>query len=374
MNWLSTLAKHVDYLSGRYEAFPIRDEATRAGALQVLDEVRRNELKRVHGRGALESAAFVDAEVPYEFYALKDTREDRVIGCIRVTKAQDIAAIAQSREEYHLDKFPPELLARTQVFTRLVILREYRKSAASLVLFRRLFADALPRDTLASLLSCEPGLYASYLRLGFRPLGGVHQGSSGGFRIPMVILTHDLEHFRQVRSPLVSQLVEFDGPRPQDGLLWYRTLEARQGPIDPGVAFFADDDATDVHAPLTRGLTEAGRAEVLRNAMEIQCHPGDVVLSAGDGGRSMGFVLQGAVQAEIGGRVVSVMGEGELFGELAVVLNTTRTATLVAVGDDTRVLMLSQTCLDRLDDAADRIQVWRNLAQVLATRLRRARE
>lgn len=374
MNWLSTLVKHVDYLSGRYTAFPIRDEATRAAALKVLDEVRRNELKRVHGRGALESAAFVDAEVPYELYALKDTRDDQVIGCIRVTKAKDIAGIAQSREEYHLDKFPPDLLARTLVFTRLVILRDYRKTAASLVLFRRLFADALPTENLASLLSCEPGLYASYLRLGFRPLGGVHQGSSGGFRIPMVIFAHDLEHFRRVRSPLVPQLEAFEGPLPQDGLRWYRALEAQKGPIDPGVAFFSDDETTDVHAALTRGLSPAGRAEVLRNAMEIQCHSGDVVLSRGDGGRSMGFVLRGAVQAEIGGRVVSVLGEGEMFGELAVVLNTTRTATLVAAGDDTRVLMLSQTCLDRIDDPDDRVQIWRNLAQVLAMRVRRFHE
>ena len=374
MNWLSTIAKHVDYLSGRYEAFPVREETARAGVLHVLDEVRRNELKRVHGRGALESAAFVDAEVPYELYALKDTRNDQVIGGIRVTRADKIASIAQSREEYHLDRFPPSMLARTQVFTRLVILREYRKTAASLVLFRRLFADALPADILASLLSCEPGLYASYLRLGFRPLGGVHQGSSGGFRIPMVILAHDLDHFRQVRSPLVSQLEDLDGPLPQEGLIWYRTLEAQQGPIDPGVAFFSDDDTSDVHAPLTRGLTDAGRAEVLRNAMEIQCHPGDVVLSLGDGGRSMGFVLQGAVQAEIGGRVVSVLGEGEMFGEIAVALDTPRTATLIAAGDDTRVLMLSQTCLDRLDDPADVAQVWRNLARVLATRVRRFHE
>jgi hypothetical protein len=373
MSWLSTLAKHVDYLSGRYEAFPVQDEATRAAALRVLDEVRRNELKRVHGRGALESAAFVDADVPYEFYAVKDTRNDQVIGCIRVTKAQDIAAIAQSREEYHLDKFPPALLARTQVFTRLVMLREFRKTAASLVLFRRLFADALPRGTLASLLSCEPGLYASYLRLGFRPLGGVHQGASGGFRIPMVIFAHDLEHFRRVRSPLVSQLSALEGPLPQDGLTWYRTLEAVEGPIDPGVAFFTDDTA-DVHALLTQGLTDAGRAAVLLNAMKINCHPGDVVLNAGDGGRSMGFVLQGAVQAEIGGRVVAILGEGEMFGEMAVVLNTPRTATLIAAGDDTRVLMLSQTCLDRLEDPADRVQVWRNLAQVLATRVRRLHE
>jgi len=374
MNWLATIINHVDYLSGRYEACAVRDEATKAGVLQVLDEVRRNELKRVHGRGALESAAFVDAEIPYELYALKDTRSDQVIGCIRVTRADKIASIAQSREEYQLDKFPPELLARTQVFTRLAILKDYRKTAASLVMFRRLGDDAIAGDTLASLLSCEPGLYASYLRLGFRPLGGVHQAASGGFRIPMVLLHHDIEHFRRVRSPYASQVASFDGPLPQDGLTWYRMLEAQQGPIDPGVAFFADDEVTDVHAPLTRGLTAAGRAEVLRNAMEIQCHPGDVVLSQGDGGRSMGFVLQGAVQAEIGGRVVSILGEGEMFGELAVVLNTTRTATLVAAGDDTRVLMLSQTCLDRLDDPADLAQVWRNLAQVLATRVRRFHE
>lgn len=382
MSWLGTIAKHVDYLSGRYEALPVRDEALRAAVMQVLDEVRRKELKRVHGSSALESAAFVDAEVPYELYALKDTRHDRVIGCIRVTRADHIATLAGSREEYHLEEFPPELLARSQVFTRLAILRDYRKTAASLVLFRRLGEDAIAAGMLTTLLSCEPGLYASYLRLGFRPLGSVHQGSSGGFRIPMVLLNRDLEHYRRVKSPLLAHLTaqvhktpDAGGP---DALLWYRTLEARAGTIDPGVAFYADDgddgDGRDLHAPLTRGLSAAGRAAVLHNAMEIQCHAGDTVLAAGDGGRSMGFVLSGAVQAQIGGRTVSMVGEGELFGEIAVVMNTTRTATLVAVGDDTRVLMLSQTCLDRLDDPADRTQVWRNLAQVLATRVIRFHE
>ncbi len=374
MSWLTTVVTHLDYLTGRYEAFPVRDETNRAAVLQVLDEVRRVELKRVHGRSALESAAFVDADIPYELYALKDTRKDQMIGCIRVTKADQIGAIPQSREEYHLDKFPPSLLERTLVFTRLAILREYRKTAASLVLFQRLSEDALSGNTLASLLSCEPGLYGSYLRLGFRPLGGVHQGARGGFRIPMVILHHDAAYIHQVHSPLASQLDRHTGPLPQDALIWFRTLEAREGPIDPGVAFYSDGDANDVHAPLTRGLTERGRAELLLHAMEIKCDPGHVVLSLGDGGRSIGFVVEGAVQAEIGGRAVSVLGEGEMFGEIAVVLDTPRTATIVAVGDGTRVLMLSQTCLDRLTDPADRAQVWRNLAQALATRVRRFHE
>lgn len=120
MSWLATIVKHVDYLRDRYAAFPVRDDATRAGALQGLDEVRRKELRRVHGRGALESAAFVDADVRYELYAVKDTQKDRVVGCIRVTTADQIAPIPESRQEYLLDRFPPALLKRTQIFTRLV--------------------------------------------------------------------------------------------------------------------------------------------------------------------------------------------------------------------------------------------------------------
>jgi len=297
-----------------------------------------------------------------------------VVGCIRITTADQIASLPEAREEYHLDKFPTALLKRTQVFTRLAILREYRKTAASLALFRQLYDDGLAGDTLASLLSCEPGLYAGYVRLGFRPLGGVHQGSSGGFRIPMVAIYHDGEYLRRIDSPLARRLDRVDGPKPQDAVHWYRMLEAREGPIDPGVAFYSDDDADEVPGLLTRGLTRAGRAALLRNAMEVRCHPGDVVLRLGDGGRCMGFVQRGAVQVEAGGRVVAVLGAGELFGEMAVVLDATRSANVVAVGGDTRVLMLSQTCLDRLKNPDDLTQVWRNLARVLATRARRALE
>lgn len=374
MTWLTTIVKHLDYLRDRYAAFPVQDETTRAGVQRVLDEVRRKELKRVHGRSALESAAFVDADVAYRLYAVTDTQKNQVIGCVRSIRADRLAAIAASRDEYQLGKFPPALLARTQVFTRLALLPPYRKTAASLVLLRRLFADAMAARMLASLLSCEPGLYAGYLRLGFRPLGGVHPGASGGFRIPMVAILHDAEHMQRIRSPMLRCLDGAERPLPQDAIQWYHALEAREGPIDPGVAFFADDSAHDVHAALTRGLSTTGRAQLLRNAMEIKCRPGDVVLAKGDGGRSMGFVLRGAVQVEDGHRLLAMLGEGELFGEMALVLGTTRAANIVAVGDDTRVLMLSQTCLDRLTKPEDVTLVWRNLARVLAMRARRGHE
>jgi hypothetical protein len=371
MAWLKTIVAHLDYLRGRYTAFPVRDAEARKGVDFVLDEVRRKELKRVHGRSALESAAFVDADVKHELYAVKDTQKNQIVGCVRLTTAEQLAAIPDSRAEYLLDKFPPAILKRANVFTRLAILPPYRKTAASLVLLRRMYDDALAGDTLASLQSCEPGLYAGYLRMGFRPLGGVHPGATGGFRIPMVAILHDIDHLRRINSPLLRQLAAAKPPLPQDAVRWYRELEASQGPIDPGVAFYADGAGGDAHVQLTQGLTAAGRAGLLRNAMEVKCNHRDVVLSSGDGGRNMGFVQQGIVQVEDGGRVIAVLGEGELFGEMAVVLNTTRTANVVAVGSDTRVLMLSQTCLDRLKNPKDVTQVWRNLARVLATRLRR---
>src|SRR5262245_36139023 len=254
MSWLGTVLKRLDYLRGRYEAFPARDARSRASSLRVLDQVRRDELNRVRGRSALESAAFVDADVRYDLYAVREPKKDQLVGCIRITTADQIIAIPESRQEYHLDKFPAKLLARTQVFTRLAVLKPYRKTAASLVLLQRVYDDGLAGNFLVGLLSCEPGLYAGYLRLGFRPLGRVHQGDSGGFRIPMIGIHHDQEHLRRVRSPLAQQLARLQGPLPHDAVQWYKMLEACDGPIDPGVAFYSDDPAREVHTALTRGL------------------------------------------------------------------------------------------------------------------------
>jgi len=370
MGWLDHVIKRLDYLRGRYQAFPVQTEEERAGCLRVLEEVRVQELNRLSGKSVLESAAFVDAEVADRLYGCRDTRDGRIIGCIRSTGADQLAGIEGSRREYELDAFPAPVLARSVVLTRLAFLKAYRKSAASLVLFQTMYRDQLERGILLTLLSCEPGLYASYLRLGARPLGPVHAGASGGFRVPMLFINHDLRHLERVRSPMMDTLARWEGERPEEGIVWYRGFVADRGAIDTGLAFYAAGGDDAVHAPLTRGLSDAGRDTLLRNAMEVDCRPGDVIIDADDGGRSMGFVLDGAVQVEKDGRLLGVLGEGELFGEMAVVLETRRTARVVAVGDDTRVLLLSQTGPWRLKDPADQARLWRNLAQVVAERLR----
>jgi hypothetical protein len=370
---LRSLKQQFDVLRGRYVGFRVESAADRDECMQVLDEVRRVELKRVKGSSVLESAAFADVDVDDLLFAVRDTADDRIVGCIRSTPAAQIATLRSSRDEYQIHKLTPELLDRTQVLTRFAVLRSHRSTLASYVIMRELYQYSVAQGVLISLQSCEPGLYATYLRLGFRPMGSVHQSSQGGFRVPMVLVHHDREHSERVGVPILRELPR-GAPLPSEATLWYRELEAREGRIDPGVAFYESDDedvsgAPEVHAWLTDGLSDKGRAELLRNALEVNCTDGDVVIAAGDGGRFLGFVLDGVVEVRAEERVVRMLGEGELFGEIALVLEAPRTVDIVAAGNDTRVLLLSQTALTRLSSGADQAQVWRNVAKVLARRL-----
>ena len=373
MSKLRSLKQQLDLLRGRYVGFRVESAADRDECMQVLDEVRRLELNRVKGGSVLESAAFADVDVDDLLFAVRDTADDRIVGCIRSTPAAQIATLRSSRDEYQIDKLTPDLLDRTQVLTRFAVLRSHRSTLASYVIMRELYNDSLAQGRLISLQSCEPGLYATYLRLGFRPMGPVHQSSQGGFRIPMVLVHHDREHFERIGAPMLRELPR-DAPLPTEATLWYRELEAREGRIDPGVAFYEGDEedasgAPEVHAWLTDGLSDKGRAELLRNALEVNCTDGDVVIAAGDGGRFLGFVLDGVVEVRADERVVRMLGEGELFGEIALVLDRPRTVDIVAAGNDTRVLLLSQTALTRLSSGPDQARVWRNIAKVLARRL-----
>jgi hypothetical protein len=374
MSWLSTLAQRYDHVRGRFEAFEVDNETDRTHCLAVLDKVRAEELNRVHGSSTLETAAFADRKVKDRLFGIRDSRNGTVIGCIRQTSAAELSRFEGSRAEYRLDIIPPEIRNKTTMLSRLAILKEYRKSLAALSLFSRLADDALEAGDLAILLSCEPGLYAGYLRLGFRPFGRVHQGSSGGFRVPMIAIVHDVEHAIACRSPLAGRLKNWTGDAPDTAIRWFRHFQAEEGTIDPGIAFFSADKDKTIHAQLTRGMTERGRAELLKNAMEIDCSPGDYVVKAQDGGRFMGFVISGIVEVHAKDQVVAILGEGELFGEMAVVLDTNRSADVVAAVDGTRVMTLSRNCIARLGRQSDRLQLWQNFAKVLALRLSSANE
>jgi len=109
---------------------------------------------------------------------------------------------------------------------------------------------------------------------------------------------------------------------------------------------------------------------LFRNAMKTTVHPsGATIFQERDEGHSMFAIKRGRVAVMVGGTTVDVLGEEELFGEMALLDHATRTATVVT---------LEETELVEIDKTEFYILVRQNphfalqLMQLLSERLRRA--
>jgi CRP-like cAMP-binding protein len=83
--------------------------------------------------------------------------------------------------------------------------------------------------------------------------------------------------------------------------------------------------------PLLAVLDRRGREQVLRTAREQTYAPGDVVVAQGDPATRLFLIVEGTAaveQAELGR--VGTLSEGEFFGELALIEEHGRTATVKA--------------------------------------------
>jgi CRP/FNR family transcriptional regulator, cyclic AMP receptor protein len=104
--------------------------------------------------------------------------------------------------------------------------------------------------------------------------------------------------------------------------------------------------------PLSARLTH-DEAEVLTaSARERKLNPGQYLCHVGDAGNSIYVVLQGSLQvllgtAKIGETIVSTVGPGQFVGEIEMMTQSLRVASLKAV-DECRVLELPTTEFEKL--------------------------
>jgi CRP-like cAMP-binding protein len=93
----------------------------------------------------------------------------------------------------------------------------------------------------------------------------------------------------------------------------------------------------------------------------------------GEAGNTMYVVVQGEVGVVVDGKEVAVLGEGEHFGEIALVDNQPRSASVVARGFGMLLAIdrdaLREFCM--MEPALGNMMLWKLLA-TLSERLRRA--
>jgi CRP/FNR family cyclic AMP-dependent transcriptional regulator len=101
--------------------------------------------------------------------------------------------------------------------------------------------------------------------------------------------------------------------------------------------------------PLFEQCTDKQLNEVLHVADKIGLPPGHVLTRQGDIGVEMLLILDGTADVSRDGAVVSTVGAGQFIGEMAVLSDSRRNATVVA-RSELEVLVLTRRGLDQLLD------------------------
>lgn len=91
--------------------------------------------------------------------------------------------------------------------------------------------------------------------------------------------------------------------------------------------------------PLLAALKPRAREQVLRTAREQSYQAGDVLVAEGDPATRLFLIASGTARVEQGGRQVGKLDTGEFFGELALIEEHGRTATVVAETEMTCLLI-----------------------------------
>jgi CRP-like cAMP-binding protein len=98
------------------------------------------------------------------------------------------------------------------------------------------------------------------------------------------------------------------------------------------VALFSHDTKADAlgRAPLFEGLSRDERKELAKVTEDLEVEAGKVLCREGETAREFFVIVDGEVEVTKDGRRLSMLTEGDFFGEIALIEDLPRTATVTA--------------------------------------------
>jgi CRP/FNR family transcriptional regulator, cyclic AMP receptor protein len=120
--------------------------------------------------------------------------------------------------------------------------------------------------------------------------------------------------------------------------------------------------------PLFSSCSKRELAEIATIADEIEISDGKAFIREGERGREFFAVIEGSVDVRKKGRRVKIKGGNEFFGEIALVSDTPRNATVTATSP-VRALVITDRAFDNLMRRSPQLQlkVLRSLAERVAS-------
>jgi CRP-like cAMP-binding protein len=119
-------------------------------------------------------------------------------------------------------------------------------------------------------------------------------------------------------------------------------------------------------APLFEGLSRKQLTELARLTEDVDFKAGEILCRQGERGQEFFVIMEGEVEVTRNGKTVALGRSGEFFGEISLIENVPRTATLTAKTPIRFFVLTRQSFLPLLDAQPD---IERKVLRALAQRL-----
>jgi CRP/FNR family transcriptional regulator, cyclic AMP receptor protein len=120
------------------------------------------------------------------------------------------------------------------------------------------------------------------------------------------------------------------------------------------------------HAPLFAHVSKRQLEQIAQIADEIDLREGKEMTKQGSRGREFFVLLEGNADVKKNGRRINTLGPGDFFGEIALVSDTPRTASVIATSP-VRALVITDRSFKRL--MTDSPEIQERVLSALAARL-----
>ncbi|MDD1692431.1 MAG: cyclic nucleotide-binding domain-containing protein [Methanoregula sp.] len=134
--------------------------------------------------------------------------------------------------------------------------------------------------------------------------------------------------------------------------------------------------ATLSDGPLFKGMDKKLLRKLVIDLIEKKYSAGDIIFHEGESGKAVYVVLEGSVkiikESNLENKILSVLGPGSHFGELALIGHTSRFATAVADKDSLLLIMYKSYFDDLIRyNSATSARILLNLAEILSDYIHR---
>lgn len=336
---------------------------------------------RVESKGDSESSAdLVRDEFEESTNLIYAESNGEIVASFRLNFGDDTTLNNEIREDFGLDLFSDYHDSEISFTSKLVVDPRWRNTTVLAKLLDASYHLMRVKKISFDFTESTPAMVQFYEHLGYRRYKENFVDDKDGFRIPMVLITEDIENLQKFKSPFNHIAQKFDNLPvttewfheklpPYFGVASERLLS-----IDDFWRFLSGSlDADKV--PLLRDLSDDEIKKFLTTGIILNVKKGDKIVRAGDIGNEMFVILSGSV--DVRGRIdnkdcsVAKFGKGEIFGEMGFLDHTKRSADVVAE-DDMEILVLTQSFLRKsmrmIPETAAKILF--NLSVILCERLR----